>query len=227
MLVARLKLVFCMALTAWFTACTFMLPYPDVLHEDLVVPLGKIDGSRRYFHLQDIQQLPGNYEAQEYFVADFRGNDVELIVNWEKQDNSLTMVASATAGQPIFAIRQEGRQLVEQQSYFDLKGLKFSWLLADYQLVHLPLNMLSQVLAMESVAVVEVACAKQCEDPSSGDKLLRTRYLLSQSLADKKDLESAQMIIQYYTDLDSADSALRKIKVINARWHYHYTISVL
>ncbi|MCK5881106.1 MAG: DUF3261 domain-containing protein, partial [Sinobacterium sp.] len=187
-----------------------------------------IDGSRRYFQLLDVQQLPGNYEKQEHFEADFRGNDVELLVNWEKSGNSLTLVASATAGQPVFAVRQEGRQLVEQHSYFELKGLKFSWLLADYQFVHLPLETLNQALMIESAGVVELACIENCSAPETAFTLLKTRYLLAQSAIDGGNLDAAQMTVRYYADSAALNSAdVSRIQVENTRWGYHYVVNVL
>ncbi len=215
------------------SSCTsYLLPSPDDLNEDLVVPLGKYDGERRYYDLNAVEVEPVNYERAEYFEGNFRGVEVELLVNWEKQDNALVMVASATAGQPVFAIKQQGRQLVEQFDYVEIKGLRYSWLLADYQMIHLTADLLNQQLERQSVKIVELEHHHQ--DPVVEEvselTLVKSRYLLP--VSDLSGFDEALVRIDYFAkpaDLqqDGSSHSYHKITFENSRWKYHYVITLL
>ena len=222
---------FSVALLAFFvlSSCSMILPGPDKLHKNLSVPLGKYDGSRRYFKFPAIDAEAADYSKQEYFEGDFRGNYIELLVNWEKEGDSLVMVASAVAGQPVFVVKQQGRQLVNEHRYFDLPGLKISWLLGDYQLVNLPIDRLNTTLSKQSVTMIETTNITLCK-PEFDENLVcvKLRYLIpSSELANAATLlDQANLQISYYAK-PGKDTLIERIKVINTRWGYSYTVNVL
>ncbi len=247
MKVENYRMVFQWPILLWLifslSACSLLLPGPDKLNEDLAVPMGKWDGVHHYYNLIPVMNEPGNYERQGYFKGDFRGNDLEFLINLEKKHNQLIMVASALAGQPIFAIQQSGRQLTQEQSYFDLKGLKFSWFLADYQWVNMPLSYIRPPLLEAQVGVVDRMVEDVCLKPvnSQEEELVETRYLFP-FVAEgvDNDLEASSfMTIQYFTEsvadycqlLGTEDSAKRKlvssVSVTHKRWKYTYKVKVL
>lgn len=227
------------------SACSWMLPGPDRLNEDLDVPMGKWGGEHRYYDLLPVDADYNDYSRQEYFKGDFRGNDVEFLVNVEKEKNDLIMVASALAGQPIFAIKQTGRQLSEEQSYFDLKGLKFSWILADYQWVHLPLAALRPPLSEQGILITEEISSKACEQGFfTQPVLMLTRHFSPLNNKGESASEHAFLTIQYFVTAAAAKahcslaitdknvlilqwSDVEYATVKHSLWKYSYTVKRL
>lgn len=220
----RLALIISLSL---ISGCSLLMPKPDKLLVDMVAPLPA--GER--FELLDVATEPGDYSRREHFVGDFAGNDIELLAHIEKADNTLIFVASAPAGQPIFALKQVGAQLHIDDRYFDLKGLKLSWLLADYQFVHMPLTALNQALVGTDLMVVEHRYMNRTMRLVL-DKALVAKQTAKQGVISMAQQESAFLRIDYiYSVLNPEGSnqadqkpQFETIRVQNVQRRYRYTI---